>query len=108
MCVRGGGCCDVKAGDHRLQPVTLGGYMQSAMMDAISVPPPPGWVGVWVLGTLALVALGLTVLVAVPGSFLIPLMVWTPLVMKLGAPPDADEVRRSLLPACLPAFPAHA
>lgn len=81
--------------------------MQSAM-DAISVPLPPGWVGVWVLGTLALVALGLTVLVAVPGSFLIPLMVWTPLVMKLGAPPDADEVRRSLLPACLPAFPAHA
>merc|ERR1712216_1789 len=32
---------------------------------------------------------GCTVLVAIPGSFLIPLMIWTPAVMKLGAPSDA-------------------
>ena len=42
---------------------------------------------------LDILKLGLTVLVAVPGSFIIPLVFWTPLVLKLGAPPDAEEVR---------------
>ena len=33
-------------------------------------------------------------LVAIPGSFFLPLMIWTPLIMNLGAPDDADMILR--------------
>lgn len=80
------------ADDHKLGKVGMHKYAQS-MLDAVQVLPLR-WKIVWSIGTMIIIVLGLTVLVAIPGSFFLPLVIWTPVIMKLGAPDDAAQAIR--------------
>ena len=80
------------ADEHKLGSVGLHSYVQS-MIDAVLVLPI-GWIAVWTVGAVTIIVAGCTVLVAIPGSFFLPLMIWTPLIMKMGAPDDAAVILR--------------
>lgn len=80
------------ADEHKLGKVGLHKYAQS-MLDAVQVLPL-NWKIVWSVGTIIIIVLGCTVLVAIPGSFFLPLLIWTPFIMKLGAPDDAVQTIR--------------
>ena len=80
------------ADEHKLGKVGLHRYAQS-MLDAVQVLPVR-WKIIWSIGTIIIVVLGCTVLVAIPGSFFLPLVVWTPIIMKFGAPDDAVQTIR--------------
>ena len=56
-------------------------------MDAVEELPFP-WKLAWTVGAFVIITLGLTVLVAIPGSFFVPLILLTTLILKLGAPDD--------------------
>ena len=77
------------ADEHKLGKVGMHKYAQS-MLDAVQVLPVR-WKLIWSIGTIIIVVLGCTVLVAIPGSFFLPLVIWTPIIMKFGAPDDAIE-----------------
>ena len=80
------------ADEHKLGKVGMHKYAQS-MLDAVEVLPLK-WKIIWSVGTIIIVVLGCTVLVAIPGSFFLPLLIWTPIVMKCGAPDDAVQTIR--------------
>lgn len=77
------------ADEHKLGKVGMHKYAQS-MLDAVQVLPVR-WKVIWSIGTIIIVVLGCTVLVAIPGSFFLPLVIWTPVIMKCGAPDDAIQ-----------------
>ena len=83
------------ADEHRLGKVGLHSYTES-MMDAVQVLPRR-WMLTWALGTVVIVVAGCTVLVAIPGSFLIPLMIWTPAVSAAETFPSEKSKRKELL-----------
>ena len=80
------------ADEHKLGKVGMHKYAQS-MLDAVEVLPLK-WKIIWSVGTIIIVVLGCTVLVAIPGSFFLPLLIWTPIIMKFGAPDDAVQTIR--------------
>ena len=83
------------ADEHRLGKVGLHSYTES-MMDAVQVLPRR-WMLTWALGTVVIVVAGCPVLVAIPGSFLIPLMIWTPAVSAAETFPSEKSKRKELL-----------
>ena len=80
------------ADEHKLGKVGMHSYAQS-MLDAVQVLPAK-WKFIWSVGAIIIVVTGCTVLVAIPGSFFLPLVIWTPIIMKLGAPDDAAQTLR--------------
>ncbi len=87
-----GGALQGIADEHKLGKVGMHKYAQS-MLDAVQVLPVR-WKIIWSIGTIIIVVLGCTVLVAIPGSFFLPLVIWTPIIMKFGAPDDAVQTIR--------------